>query len=69
MLLVTIKWYRGRPWGLVNLSDARTVLSKFERLDDLRLQNTTVEEGPRAWYNVWGWLERIDQRNVRQSIP
>jgi hypothetical protein len=36
----------------------------MERLNDLRSRNTALEEEPDAWYNLWGWFERRDQKKV-----
>ena len=49
---------------MVDLSQADRVLGIMERLNDLRLRNTALEEEPDAWYNIWGWLERRDQKKV-----
>lgn len=64
ILWAIIKWYRGSRWGWVDLSQSDRVFEIVERLDDLRSRNTALEEEPNAWYNLWGWFERRDQRKV-----
>ena len=64
MLFVGIKMYRGNPWTWVDLSQADTVIERMKTLDHLRWRNTANEEETAAWYNLWGWFERRDERAV-----
>ena len=47
---------------MVDLSQVDAVISSMERLSDLRLRNTALDEEPDAWYNLWGFFERLDRR-------
>ena len=49
----------------MDLSDPNKVLEELDRLDRLRWHDTAGEEEEKAWYNLWGVLEKLDRRNIR----
>lgn len=49
----------------MDLSQAEGVIRRMDHLSDLRMRNTARDEEPDAWYNLWGWFERQDQKGMR----
>lgn len=65
-LWVAIKLYRGKhPWRLVDLTEVDRVIDRMERLDRLRWRSTAEGEETEAWYNLWGWFEKLDKKNIK----
>ena len=54
----------GNFWSLVDLSDADTVIANMKTLDRLRWRNTAEEERAGAYYNLWGWFEKRNNRGI-----
>ena len=49
----------------MDLSEADKVIDMMEQLDRLRWRNTASEEEAEAWYNLWGWFEKLDKKNIK----